>query len=65
MSKHLKELTDIAKAYCKKMNYTFIFANEYKFGFETKSGELYTLTYFDLEDKLKEMKKEEETEVII
>jgi len=56
MSKHLKELTDIAKAYCKKMNYKFIFANEYKFGFETKNGELYTLTYFDLEDKLKEVK---------
>lgn len=48
------QLTMIAKAYCNKMGYTFIFANEYKFGFETKNGELYTLTYFDLEQKLKE-----------
>ena len=51
------ELTQVAKAYCEKMGYTFIFANEYKFGFETKSGELYTLTYFDLEEKLKNMKE--------
>ena len=49
------ELTQVAKAYCDKMGYKFIFANEYKFGFETKSGELYTLTYFDLEDKLKNL----------
>ena len=50
------ELTQVAKAYCKKMGYTFIFANEYKFGFETKNGGLFTLTYFDLEEKLKGMK---------
>ena len=51
------QLTQVARTYCKKMGYTFIFANEYKFGFETKNGGLFTLTYFDLEEKLKEMNK--------
>lgn len=51
------ELTMIAKAYCKKMGYTFIFANEDKFGFEDKNGGLWTLTYFELENKLKEMNR--------
>lgn len=51
----LDELKAVAKAYCKKNGYTFIFANEYKFGFETKNGGLFTLTYFELADKLKEM----------
>lgn len=55
MSKYakLEELREVAKAYCKKMGYTFIFANEYKFGFEDKNGNLWTLTYFELADKLK------------
>ena len=51
------ELTQIAKAYCNKMGYTFIFANEYKFGFEDKNGGLWTLNYFELEEKLKEINK--------
>ena len=53
----LGELREVAKAYCKKMGYTFIFANEYKFGFEDKNGGLWTLSYFELEEKLKEMNK--------
>lgn len=53
----LGELKEIAKAYCKKMGYEFIFANEYKFGFEDKNGGLWTLSYFELEEKLKEMNK--------
>ena len=52
-----EELKKIAKKYCEKMNYTFIFANEYKFGFEDKQGGLWTMTYFELEEKLKEMSK--------
>jgi hypothetical protein len=52
-----EELTLIAKAYCEKMGYTFIFANEYKFGFEDKNGNLWTLDYFELENKLKELNK--------
>ena len=51
----IDELREIAKAYCKKMGYKFIFANEYKFGFDDKQGGLWTLTYFELESKLKEM----------
>lgn len=51
----LEELKAIAKAYCKKMNYTFIFANEYKFGFEDKNKNLWTLTYYELAEKLKEV----------
>jgi hypothetical protein len=47
------ELTQVAKAYCKKMGYTFIFANEDKFGFEDKNGQLWTLDYFELERKLR------------
>ena len=54
----LEELQEIAKAYCKKMGYTYIFANEYKFGFEDKQGGLWTLSYLELEEKLKEMEKE-------
>ena len=53
----LGELREIAKAYCKKMGYTFIFANEYKFGFEDKNGGLWTLSYFELEEKLKGLKQ--------
>ena len=55
MSKYatLNELKQIAKAYCKKMGYTYIFANEYKFGFEDKNGSLWTLSYFELEDILR------------
>lgn len=57
MSKYatLEELKEVAKAYCKKMGYSFIFANEDKFGFEDKQGGLWTLTYFELESKLKEL----------
>ena len=56
MSKNasLEELKAVAKAYCKKMGYTYIFANEYKFGFEDKNGNLWTMSYFELADKLKE-----------
>lgn len=50
----IDELKQIARAYCKKMGYTYIFANDYKFGFEDKNGQLWTLTYFELADKLKE-----------
>lgn len=53
----LGELREVAKAYCKKMGYKLIFANEYKFGFEDKSGGLWTLSYFELEEKLKETNK--------
>lgn len=61
MTKYAKEseLREVAKAYCKKMGYEFIFANEYKFGFQDKNEQLWTLTYFDLEEKLKEMNKGE------
>jgi len=55
----LDELKAVAKAYCKKMGYEFIFANEYKFGFEDKNGGLWTLSYFELEEKLKEMNNNE------
>ena len=53
----LGELREVAKAYCKKMDYELIFANEYKFGFQDKNGGLWTLTYFELEEKLKELNK--------
>lgn len=49
----VEELEEVARAYCKKMGYEFIFANEYKFGFETKDGQLWTLDYFELAEKLK------------
>lgn len=49
----LGELKEIAKAYCKKMGYEYIFANEYKFGFMDKNEQLWTLDYFELENKLK------------
>lgn len=49
-----EEVTEIAKAYCKKMGYKFIFANEDKFGFQTKDGQFWTLDYFGLADKLKQ-----------
>ncbi len=49
----LGELKEIAKAYCKKMGYEYIFANEDKFGFMDKNEQLWTLDYFELEEKLK------------
>ena len=52
------ELKQVAKAYCKKMGYELIFANEYKFGFQDKNGNLWTLSYFELERKLKEVNNE-------
>lgn len=52
-----EQLTQVAKAYCKKMGYEFIFANEDKFGFADKNESLWTLTYFELENKLKELNK--------
>ena len=52
----LKELQEVAKAFCKKFGYTFIFANEDKFGFEDQNGNLWTLSYFELYEKLKEEK---------
>lgn len=52
----VEELTQVAKAYCKKMGYEFIFANEYKFGFQDKNEQLWTLTYFELADILQEEK---------
>ena len=49
-----EQLTEVAKAYCKKKGYKFIFANENKFGFEDQQGNLWTLDYFELARKLKE-----------
>lgn len=51
-----KELKMIAEKYCNQMGYEFIFANDYKFGFEDKHGQLWTMTYLELADKL--MKEE-------
>lgn len=59
MSKYSEDLQEVARAYCKKMGYNFIFANDYKFGFETPDGQLWTLDYFELGEQLKKMKKEE------
>ena len=53
----LGELREVAIAYCIKMGYEFIFAHEYKFGFADKNENLWTLSYFELEEKLKEMNK--------
>ncbi|MBO7614817.1 MAG: hypothetical protein J6T15_03880 [Bacilli bacterium] len=51
-----EEVIEIAKAFCKKYDYEFIFANEDKFGFQTKDGSLWTMNYFELEDILKNKK---------
>ena len=56
MKNKLEQLQEIAKEYCKQMGYTYIFANEYKFGFEDKQGGLWTMTYYELEEKLKGMR---------
>ena len=61
--KMVEELTAIAKEYCRQMGYEFIFANEYKFGFQDKNGQLWTNTYFELEELLKERNKLKEQEV--
>ena len=59
MSKYatLQELKEVAKAFCKKMGYEFIFANEYKFGFQDKNEQLWTMSYFELEEALKKESK--------
>ena len=52
-----EELTQVAKKYCEREGYEFLFANEEKFGFQDKNGQLWTLDYFGLYDILR---KEEE-----
>ena len=52
MNKKEEELKKIAKAYCEKMGYTFIFANDYKFGFEDKNEQLWTMNYMELYEAL-------------
>ena len=47
-----EELEEVAKAYCEKMGYKFIFANGSKFGFETEDEQLFTIDYFELYDLL-------------
>lgn len=61
MSKYasLYDLKQVAKAFCKKFGYTYIFANEYKFGYEDAKGGLWTMSYFELEDYLKGVKNNE------
>ena len=51
------ELKQVAKAYCKKMGYEFIFANGQKFGFQDKNGNLWSITYHELYEILKNKKK--------
>ena len=48
----LQELTEIAKAFCKKYGYEFMFANEIKFGYMTKDEQFWTVYYTDLADML-------------
>lgn len=50
----IDELKAVAREYCRQKGYEFIFANEYKFGFQDKNEQLWTMTYFELESKLKE-----------
>ena len=57
MSKYAtkEELTQVAKAYCDKMGYEFVFANEYKFGFQTKEDkQFWTMDYYELAEALKQ-----------
>lgn len=49
---YLQEVTEIAKAFCKKFNYEFVFANENKFGYKDSDDQFWTLSYFELADIL-------------
>lgn len=49
-----RELEEVAQAYCDKMGYELLFVNEYRFGFQTKDEQMYTLTWYGLADKLAE-----------
>jgi hypothetical protein len=53
----LEELQEIAKTFCKKMGYKYIFANEYKFGFQYKNGSLWTMSYLEMKERLKELEQ--------
>ncbi len=53
----LEELQEIAKAFCEKMGYKYIFANENKIGFEYKNGSLWTMSYLEMAERLKELEQ--------
>lgn len=54
-----KELEDVAKAFCKKIEATFIYANEYEIGYETKYGALTHKDWNTIADLLSKLKEEE------
>lgn len=56
-TKKKKELEEIAKRYCEIKGYTFIFANEYKFGFQDENEQLFTISYYELYNILYEEKE--------
>lgn len=51
MSKR-EECIEVAKVYCKKNNYVFIYANEYDFGYEDKNGNLIKKSWNRLYEEL-------------
>ena len=52
-----KELEDVAKAFCKKIEATFLYANEYEIGYETKQGFMTHKSWEAIANILKEMEK--------
>ena len=54
----LDELKRIGRAYCEKNGWKFIFANEDKLGFEDKDEQLYTITWHEMHDMIKEAQAE-------
>lgn len=52
------ELERIAKAFCKKIEATFIYANEYEIGYETKHGELTHKSWTRIAEMLSNLKEE-------
>ena len=48
----MSEYEEIAKAFCKRFGYEYIFANEYKVGFATPDGSMWTNSWLEVGEKL-------------
>lgn len=52
-----KELESIAKEFCKQNDLTYIYANEYEIGYETKDGSLTHKSWYELYEILERQKE--------
>lgn len=52
------ELEQIAQAFCKKIGATYLYANEYEIGYETKQGFMTHKSWEEVANILKQLEEE-------